>query len=119
MKKEQEQELNKKLAEWVGIRYVKHAVQVCGQLSERYEWHYPDSSFHPYSPDFPHSLDACFKLLVPQAIAELANMDLSTIKEATKKLFQLWVEQEAETHTLALCLVIEKLIDGGKDGKTR
>lgn len=65
-----EQEINRKLAEWAGFKYVKHVVQVCGQPSERYEYHYPNGSFHFSSPNFTQSLDACEKYLFPKVIAE-------------------------------------------------
>jgi len=67
---------------------------------------------HHFLPNFIQSLDACFKWVVPKAIVELADIDLTTIKEATYKLFQLWAQQDARSHALALCLAIEKLVDG-------
>ncbi|KKK64628.1 hypothetical protein LCGC14_2982290 [marine sediment metagenome] len=104
-------ELNKKLAEWAEIRYVKHTVQVCGQMIERYEWHYPDGSFHHCAPDFPLSLDACFKWLVPKYIRALEDSGLHTAA-AWSRMFSNWLNNmvaiTGENPALALCLAIEK-----------
>ena len=105
-----EQVLNKKLAEWAEIRYVKHTVQVCGQMVERYEWHYPDGSFHFNSPDFPNDLNACFKWLVPKLdkvkiiLNEAPSGDVFWNAQAND------AKVTSETPALALCLAIEKLI---------
>jgi len=113
-----EQELNKKLAEWRGFTigdYPEPTIEDGEQA-----WFDPNGMFYSGLDNFihfPHSLDACFKWLVPLAVVKLANINLSTIKEATQKLFQLWTEQDATSHALALCLAIEKMIDGGHNGR--
>ena len=92
-----EQELNKKLAEWAGCGMV---VEHSGTWAE--SWHYPD---------FTNSLDACFKWLKAQVIAKY---DYPT----WKRLLYDWVDditlKQSDYEALNLCLAIEKLIDGGK-----
>ena len=94
-----EQELNKKLSEW---RWGTH-----------YEWYPPELPYQSDYPTFTHSLDACFKWLVPK----LNTVSLRVGRLATDA----FVEYEGiegwhtgkETPALALCLAIEKLIGEG------
>ena len=104
-----EQELNEKLAKWA--EFIYQEIKFGGNTIPQWYWEKEWGHWEP--PNFTQSLDACFKWLVPKATVVLADIDLSTIKEAVHKLFQLWAEQDAASHALALCLVIEKLIDSG------
>ena len=104
-----EQELNKKLAEWAGL------------VENRYTHDWFVEGFEAHSvnigklPNFTQSLDACFKWLWRKAIQTLADIDLSSIEEAIHKLFYLWATERVirlnDEPALALCLAIEKLID--------
>lgn len=97
-----EQELNKKLAEWVGVDSFPI---------------YPTGYDYP---DFTQSLDACFKWLVPR----LAEWSISNKERDEGEVLPYaeigyrndsnkwsYFEEWAETPSLALCLAIEKLID--------
>jgi len=103
--KEQEKELNKKLAEWAGLPY------------KPVDFGLPYNEGGYDLPDFTQSLDACFKWLVPKIAREVADIDLSTDREAMYKLFSLWIElfwtlrEQPISLALALCLAIEKLVD--------
>ena len=111
-----DQKLNKKLAEFAGIEYVKHVVQVCGQMVERYEWHYPDGSYHHYSPDFPNDLNACFKWLVPKVIDIIMAEQECSSDLAYAILFKKWLQElelDIPHYAPTLCPTIEKLIDRG------
>ncbi len=74
---------------------------------------------NPYN--FTQSLDACFKWLVPKAILTMCNKTLTPF-QAYQKLFDYWRKEpefiisgySIEEPALALCLAIEKLIDGDK-----
>jgi hypothetical protein len=105
-----EQELNKKLAEWAGFRQI-------GKLTEH---HHPwwvgknDCYLFDELPDFTQSLDACFKWLVPKAITRICHLFKVDIKQAYKTLFQWWLDErfklnDTDLDALALCKVIEKL----------
>lgn len=104
-----EQELNKKLAEWAGVEEQK--VYVPDPMD------YPDHKLilaRSSYPDFTHSLDACFKWLVPKAREELTQDRLYLV------LYN-WISSigyfdgDSES-ALALCKTIEKLIDSkGKE----
>ena len=65
-------------------------------------------------PDFPESLDACFKWLVPK----LYTLQITTLENrgttAEAQLNNKWGVGGNEAPALALCLAIEKLIDGEK-----
>ena len=109
---ETEQELNKKLAEWVGFK------------TDAYGWMRPDSEWTRFLPHFDDSLDACFKWLVPERISEITFMYASNcvscdIEGLDSNFFEGHVDtksiEEAWTKSaLALCLAIKKLI-GDKD----
>jgi len=90
-----EQELDKKLAEWAGI------VGWRPQLSHM---------------NFTQSLDACFKWLVPKALREIAIIHDVRTQKAFEILLRFWSDKrtiidEPDADALALCLTIEKLID--------
>jgi len=105
-------ERNEKLLKWAGFKRVER--EFASALDEP-AWEYPNGEWDLERdiPDFT-SLDACFKWLVEKACNQLADKDISTIDEAYAKLFQQWIEQMTyKQPALALCLAIEKLIDGG------
>lgn len=133
-----EQELNKKLAEWAGF-YSKVLTSKSADFNgiyldrngkfqkmpdtyERTLWHDPEiqnTMLRDYwyakngLPDFTQSLDACFKWLWRKAIKMLAD----TEREGCEKLLGLWLEEPGPPlKPLALCLAIEKLIEGGENG---
>lgn len=90
-----EQELNKKLAEWAGLEDALGLDRV---------------------PNFTHSLDACFKWLVPRASEDGYEVAISTEgKDCYGELFGQGqgdhLQADVETPALALCLAIEKLIE--------
>ena len=95
--------LNRKLAEWAGF----YTTELFG---DGYWWR-PDGYAHgSYLPDFTESLDACFKWLAPELTKRIGW-------SRTKSLLQKWIgyaEFDYEKDVLALCLAIEKLIDGGE-----
>ena len=109
-------ELNKKLAEWAGFHY---------QEEDGYHyrgWIYADSlnQSRRYISElnFTQSLDACFKWLVPK-IDKTHHLTIElNWNRFTTELYLLdgfgsgKYVGEAETPALALCLAIEKLIDG-------
>lgn len=113
--------LRKKLAEWTGWTYDKGAEHYEGDRYLRYGlWYSPDGNTkgHTHSPNFPESIDTCIKWLVPQALKLLAKKGYIP---PIMKLFQLWYDElvtltgdssNTNEAALALCLAIEKLIDG-------
>jgi len=114
-----EQELNKKLAEWAGFALVNWERQVHGIVQPWVSLRYPDNTYHDRNdvPNFTQSLDACFKWLVPQTLELIAKKGYCP---PTIKLLHLWYDELAnltgdssntEQAALALCLAIEKLID--------
>lgn len=69
---------------------------------------------------FTKSLDACFKWLVPKALARICQLFKVDIKSANKILFQRWLDERFRINNigmdaLALCLVIEKLVDANAE----
>jgi len=120
-----EQELNKKLAEWTGFKQLPRGrtgwhYELCEKVMN---WMPPDKigqatwySVHKL-PDFTKSLDACFKWLVPRASEDGYEIAISTEgKDYYGELFSQGqgdhFQAKAEIPSLALCLAIEKLIDG-------
>ena len=103
-------ELNKKLAKWAGFTFFFGG------------WKYPDGT-KGISVNFPESLDACFEWLVPELYKqdyyyELLQWNSGQHKAIINKKTAEWAvtvsDAIAETPALALCLAIEKLIDGEK-----
>ena len=103
-----QQELNKKLAEWAGF-----LPPIC------------DADYHMRQPtkykpclEIPHftdSLDACFKWLIPKLDGYTISYSPEkcaheAIARSCNRYFNSWHETNP---ALALCLAIEKLIDGG------
>ena len=98
--------LNKKLLEWAGFKIEQ--VEVQGLLDVLV--YSPDGSPCRFSDlSFTQSLDACFKWLMPNLEKQLGG-----------KAFNQWLGDNAlfilasKNPALALCLAIEKLIDGEK-----
>jgi len=114
-------ELNKKLAEWAGFIFDEGAEYGIPPILGL--WYAPDNNQigYPELPQFTQSLDACFKWLVPKVVGG----DSYTVDIRTEK-YQTWVHLIAHYYmdksydtqdkepALALCLAIEKLIDGEK-----
>lgn len=118
----QEQELKKKLAEW---RFGKDGVKYGKTLDDklviyrRTRWIEEDEEWGiEILEDLTQSLDACFKWLVPKLVSGDIHIEWYTRVDDTA------VELKRATSTiafvcqpspaLALCLAIEKLIDGEK-----
>ncbi len=110
-----EQELNIKLAEWAGFTGV--------ELSGNYLWGLEPGKVYKDGrvrlPVFTQSLDACFKWLVPKAIAMICQSFKVGDRQAYKILFdwwqdEIWKVQDANKEALALSRAIEKLIDSQK-----
>ena len=120
-----EQELNKKLAEWAGFQFIRVDLTPFHKKPDDYQtnywyafnhWVYPDGTKTKGNcPDFIQSLDACFRWLVPKYIAEICKlpMGLTSIMSIYAYLFAEWLKvmQDKVEPPLALCLAIEKLID--------
>lgn len=123
-----EKALNEKLAKWAGFtrslsRYhfeggaktMNWQPPVEGWVKELADKHLfiPDTTMD-YLPDFTHSLDACFKWLVPLALERLRIIYSCSLTEAEKRLFGRWLGERDDNPqldwTTALCLAIEKLI---------
>ena len=97
--------LNKKLAEWAGFKKSKYTTRL---------YDYPDKSKHYAElPNFPESLDACVKRLVPKLshyfIGDSVDGHTATVWNQSYS-----YGAKGNTPALALCLAIEKLIDGEK-----
>ena len=116
-----EQKLKEKLAEFAGFveKTGKYYPEEHTSSYGKY-WAFPDES-HQYGsepPDFIHSLDLCFKWL------PVPSMSVGKDIDARGKVYFIGVASldglnnsygEDKTSTsLALCLAIEKLIDGEK-----
>lgn len=116
-----EQELNKKLAEWAGLKHLDYdIVPITGEKRQddcRVEPNYDKQtvghwSFNP--PDFTESLDACIKWLAPK----LGMWEINHYNDDKK--YSAWVslgydgwntaELDGKTPALAFCSAIEKLI---------
>lgn len=97
------QGLDKRLEEWVG--FIPIAIDGYAPF-----WKDPNYKNIDNAPDFTESLDACFKWLVPKYISIL--MESVSEQTAYEMLFYKWLQEGFDA--LALCLAIEKLIDGGK-----
>lgn len=117
MTDEQELLKNKKLAEWAGNIEHDWVGDFCENCYES-EWEFSDK---PCVPDFIHSLDACFKWLVPKLQKDYGlwslkfNWFVGIEGEPCHCMFDLPLASDirgnAETPALALCLAIEKVID--------
>ena len=106
------EELNKKLAEWAGFTKAdikkRYYFTIGGERVPK--WYPPDSEYSDKLPNFPNSLDACFKWLVPEyekRYGIYAKADLLC------KWLDLYENNQRykDKPALALCKAIEKLID--------
>ena len=119
-----EQELKRKLLVWAGFTFGEY------DYSSNYELlFYPDGKkvFIDSSLDFTNSLDACFKWLVPKLYSELEIDDMEIKTDSRRDGYGyacalFGYTKHLQSHSeyvtspaLALCLVIEKLID--EEGK--
>jgi len=106
-------ELNKKLAEWAGLTHIQ-----TWQFSDSFHIEFRASDGMIYFPlAFTESLDACFKWLVPK----LAHYFIGdSVHGHTAAVWNQGYSYGAkgDTPALALCLAIEKLIDGDKRWNT-
>jgi hypothetical protein len=111
-----EQEINKKLAEWAGFKQVtKHEVYDKG-----YYTIWETDTGYPLArlPDFTSSLDACFQYLVPKLNTMERRIHMITQPRGRRdffcsiggKYFPHYTTY-AEAPTLALCKAILKLIE--------
>lgn len=117
-----EQELNRKLAEWAGFEFVnkdRYMVGVPGAMLHGY-WMYPKpkEQMWGYCPNFTQSLDACFKWLVPKLDGIVIRATrYPTIPQHIPDGFHVVASigaleygVENKDPALTLCLAIEKLI---------
>ena len=113
-------ELNRKLAERAGFKW--GITERTHNHMEQDVYVYPDCSIHLELPDFPSSLDACFKWLVPKALKDYqcqaqvgntANGESFGYLWHFKPPFCFYEHKEPESgrEALALCKAIEQLID--------
>jgi len=112
-----EVELNEKLARWAGFK--RNSVPTRNREGKYVaKWGYPDHESYTNVPDFVHSLDACFKWLVPKI------NDLRLYRD--EGVFSVHVYAAAYDNegaygrdeaspALALCKAIENLIDSKRD----
>ena len=105
------EDLNEKLLKFAGFVKVYYRFP---NPSGKYQWQ-KDGVAQGWLPNFIESLDACFKWLVPKYIAEASTlpMGLTSIMSIYAFLFAEWLKvmRHKVEPTLALCKVIEELID--------
>ena len=96
------EELNKKIAKWLG-----------GRLARYYEAN--PNAIEPNHAYFTHSLDACFEYIVPKLrlmyLTIWEGFEAHLAVHTTNERYKVYVGK-AETPALALCRAVEKLIDG-------
>ena len=106
--------LNKKLAEWAEFKLIP---RFGGTDMTETLWRYPDGDCRKEIPDFPNSLDDCFKHLVPK----LESVGLWVTPKGFYRWEATFVDKgnyynsyyvERKNPALALCRAIEKVIDG-------
>ncbi len=109
-----QQELNKKLAEWAGFKETPSSY-----AGREFIWQVPDGSSIIDLPNFTNSLDACFKWLVPKLKVDEDTIMFAHPIESMKYYCEI-IDADGEpiagslaykAPALALCLAIEKLID--------
>ena len=109
--------LTRKLAEGAGFKLIP---RFGGTDMSETVWRYPDGSCYEALPNFTKSLDACFKWLVPKILRlEYSVIITQDLGRAIGYIRPLQVGRQFDAvdnknPALALCLAIEKLIDGGK-----
>lgn len=121
-------ELNRKLAEWAGFQYKECTIDngpIWSNYVKAMRWYRPNhqigiDSVSEHSPNFTHSLDACFKWLVPRLLEldwlpciSLIDFEHLWVAELHQDGPEntIWLDSKAETPALALCKAIEKLVD--------
>ncbi len=124
-------ELNEKLAKWAGFKQrgmsytgirlwvapdeVRHFDKVIKEQQGQEYPRMPDKDNHYKLPDFPSSLDACFEWLVPKLKGySLSKPTFLGVCVAIVYMGESSFEGVELNPILALCLAIEKLIDGEK-----
>ncbi len=108
-----EQELNKKLAEW---RELKDFRIYADHKGNYYKMQFTDpqhSQMYIVCDAFHLSLDACFKWLVPK-LKSGVTVYASTDGYSAYLGLHDYESEETKEPALALCLAIEKFIDGEK-----
>ena len=124
-----EQELNKKLAEWAGFEWWSIHRQEDIEADTIWEplggvevlikdnkgdmpgLRITVNGKESYAPDFTNSLDACFEWLVPKVYPESVTFDYTKpLLRCTIKYFQHSVIGEGDTEAVALCKAIEKKV---------
>ena len=124
-----EQEMNKKLAKWVGFEYKEIPYSTpFGKAIEPKWFHIPTAYDEKTPPDFTQSLGACFGWLETKLREEhsdikisLMNMDSKFFcslnyygKESSRKKNFHWVQlsgARGDSYAEAFCLAIEKITD--------
>ena len=115
------EELNKKLAEWVGFKQHKYRKPICNHEPRCSYWQSPEGD-HWYGelPNFTESLDACMKWLGPKVLRDAKYLIIITQTLVQSRGYIRPVQSgkqydAVDNHSpaLALCLAMEKLIDGG------
>lgn len=114
-------EVNKKLAEWAGFTQKDYNVpSPLGGIALMFQgWLSPKGEkLHGRFPIFTESLDACERWLMPKLhqvtiIWEFNNQCYAEVVIQPEYEY-IHYKEWAETPALALCLAIEKLIDGEK-----
>ncbi len=128
-------ELNKKLAEWAGFcrrgrsytgvslwvspNEIEHFDKVAKEQDGEEYTRMPERDTHYKLPDFTESLDLCFKWLVPELkcpyISLLFDGEWSAgVWFNNTENSSVACHAESEKPATALCLAMEKLIDGEK-----
>ncbi|KKL51636.1 hypothetical protein LCGC14_2293490 [marine sediment metagenome] len=110
-------ELNKKLAEWAGFKYIYQATN-----GGWYYYEYQGGEPKPI-PNFTESLDACFKHLEPELYRRGYRYQLTRLQDGHRmyiyKFRKGWgepfISSLQETASLAFCDAVEKLIEA-EDG---
>ena len=103
-----EQELNKKLAEWRWPNAQVYIPRAGGEIRVRISGQTTQYDL------LTQSLDACFKWLVPKAIDRIMTEQECSSDLAYAILFKKWLQElelDIPQHAPTLCLAIEKLID--------
>ncbi len=118
-----EQELNKKLAEWAGFVSSHSSPFGAIPIDKEPTWYDPNDNWiaNRQLPAFTSSLDACFKWLVPKLNTFYSTFEISfdTAENPNRYIItiahhfcgQVYRANSKDNPALALCLAIEKLVD--------
>ena len=113
-------ELNIKLAEWVGFKWIDKVAPISPTEFQIGFWQKDNQNYLPEDIEFTNSLDACFKNLEPELrkrgwhyelLSWNGDMHKAIIIKPTKTWAKIMSEAIAETASLAFCGALEKLID--------